>query len=163
MSFLQKSVVVHAPLSAVYDQWTRFEEFPRFMEGVEAVERLDDTHLHWRARIGGKQVRWTAQIREHVPERTLAWESTSGARNNGRVLFEPSGDGGTRVTLEVSVEPTGVVESIGEALGVVSRRVEHDLARFKAYIEARGTGSSPQVRPSAERDVPPDAMLPPIL
>lgn len=148
MSFIQKSTVVHAPVATVYDQWTRFEEFPRFMAGVESVQRLDDTHLRWAARIGGKPVRWTAEIRGRIPERSIGWESTSGARNRGRVLFERAEGDSTRVTLEVSVEPTGMVESLGEALGFVSHRLDGDLKRFKAYTERRDGPPPPPRSPS---------------
>jgi len=144
MSFIQKSIVARAPVAKVYDQWTRFEEFPRFMEGVESVRKVDDKHLHWSAKIGGKAVHWTAEIRDQITDRRIAWHSTSGAKNSGRVLFEPLEGGSTRVTLEVSIEPRGVFESIGEALGVVSHRVDGDLKRFKSHIEGQGAGMLPR-------------------
>jgi len=161
MSLIEKSIVVNAPVPTVYDQWTRFEEFPRFMEGVESVRRLDKGRLHWTAKIGGKTVEWTAVIREEVRDRTLAWASTSGAKNHGRVLFAPIEGGSTRVTLEAVIEPEGMVESIGEALGIVAHRVEGDLARFKAYIEDLGVGSTTrQERHDGAHLAPPADIVP---
>jgi uncharacterized membrane protein len=133
----ETSIVVDAPLGEVYNQWTQFEQFPRFMEGVEEVRQLDDRRLHWRASIGGKQKEWDAIIVDQVPDRRVAWKSTSGGQNAGAVLFDPF-DGGTRVTLKLVYEPEGATESIGDLLGFVTRRVESDLKRFKEFIEERG-------------------------
>jgi uncharacterized membrane protein len=137
-SCIQESILVDVPLSTAYDQWTQFEDFPRFMEGIESVKQLDDTHLHWCANIGGKKVEWSAEIVEQDPDRRIVWRSTSGSRNAGTVWFEPTSDRQTRVMLEVEYEPEGVVENVGDALGVVRRRVAGDLERFKEFIEKRG-------------------------
>src|SRR5437660_8527764 len=87
MATIEKSIEVNAPLRAVYNQWTQFEEFPRFMEGVKEVKQIDDTHLHWHAEIGGKDKDWDAVITEQVPDSIIAWRSVSGAENAGRVEF----------------------------------------------------------------------------
>ena len=135
---VEHSLEVNVPVRIAYNQWTQFESFPRFMEGVESVQQLDDQRLHWRAKIAGKDEEWDAAITEQVPDRVVAWQSTSGAPNGGRVMFEPAGEESTRVSLRMEYEPQGLVENVGDALGFVSRRVDGDLHRFKTFIEARG-------------------------
>jgi uncharacterized membrane protein len=137
MSRFEHVVTVDAPVREVYDQWTQFEEFPRFMEGVESVVQRDDRTLDWTAEIGGLRRRWTAQITDQTPDTRVAWKSTSGADNSGAVLFEPVGSDRTRVTLRMDVEPEGPIESAGDALGFVERRTKGDLERFKEFIEDR--------------------------
>jgi uncharacterized membrane protein len=138
MPRIEKSIDVNVPLSTAYNQWTQFEEFPLFMEGIEEVRQLDDKRLHWRAKIGGKQEEWDAEIVEQVPDQRVAWRSTSGAPNSGVVTFESLGTATTRVYLQLEYTPQTAVESAGDAAGVLSRRVEGDLRRFKEYIESRG-------------------------
>jgi uncharacterized membrane protein len=134
-----QSIDVEVPLSTAYNQWTQFEEFPRFMEGVKSVRQLDDTHLHWVAEVGGKEKEWDAEIAEQTPDERVAWHSTSGAPNAGVVTVHRLDDNTTRVTLQMEVEPEGVVETAGEALGFLDRQVKGDLQRFKVFIEALGT------------------------
>jgi uncharacterized membrane protein len=138
MERIVKSVEIDLPVSTVYNQWTQFEEFPRFMEGVKRVTQLDDKRLHWVAEIAGKEKEWEARITEQIPDRRIAWQSEAGEFTAGTVNFEPLGPNRTRVTLEMVYDPKGVVENIGDKLGVVSQRVENDLARFKEFIERRG-------------------------
>ncbi|MGH2354033.1 MAG: SRPBCC family protein [Chloroflexota bacterium] len=138
MATTEKSIDVNVPVRTAYNQWTQFEEFPQFMEGVREVKQLDDQRLHWRAEIGGKEEEWDALISEQTPDQRVAWRSTSGAQNAGVVTFLPLSDSQTRVTLEMTYEPQGFVENVGDALGMVSRRVESDLEHFKEFIEARG-------------------------
>ena len=138
MERLQKSIEVDRPLNQVYNQWTQFEEFPRFMEGVKSVKQLDETRLHWVAEIGGKEKEWTAKIIEQVPDHRIAWESESGEFTSGVVSFQSLGPNRTRVTLEIAYDPKGFVENAGDAIGVLSRRIENDLKRFKEFIENRG-------------------------
>src|SRR5262249_30871738 len=144
---------VGVPLSTAYNQWTQFEEFPRFMEGVESIRQLDDCRLHWRADVAGKTVEWQAKISEQIPDVRVSWRSVSGARNAGTVSFDRLGDRSTRITLELEYEPEGLVEDIGDFLGLVSRRAKGDLARFKEFIEKRGheTGAWRGTIPSSER------------
>jgi len=138
MSKVEKSIEVNVPLNTVYNQWTQFEEFPRFMEGIEEVRQLDDKRLHWRASIGGKREEWDAEIVQQVPDQRIAWRSTSGAPNAGVVTFESLAPATTRVQLQLEYTPQGPAESMGDAMGLLSRRVEGDLQRFKEYIESRG-------------------------
>jgi len=138
MASIEKSIEVKVPVHTAYNQWTQFEEFPRFMEGVEEVRQLDDTHLHWRAKIGGKEEQWDAVITEQIPDERIAWRNTSGAPNAGVITFHKLDPQRTKLMLQVDYEPQGAMENIGSALGVVGRRIEGDLERFKEFIESRG-------------------------
>jgi len=137
MSTINDSIEVKVPIRTAYDQWTQFEEFPRFMDGVESVTQLDDTHLEWTAEIGGQRRTWRAEIMEQESDRVVAWRSTEGARNAGTVSFERMDDDTTRVSLELDIEPEGPLETAGDVLGVVDRKVKGDLERFKEFIESR--------------------------
>jgi uncharacterized membrane protein len=137
MANYEKSIDVNVPLSTAYNQWTQFEEFPHFMEGVESVTQLDDKRLRWVAEIAGKREEWDALISEQKPDERVAWTSTSGAKNAGVVTFHYIDPNTTRIMLQLDYEPEGVVEKIGDLLGFVRRRVEGDLERFKKFIEAR--------------------------
>jgi uncharacterized membrane protein len=138
MEKIEKSIEVAAPVRAVYNQWTQFEEFPRFMAGVKEVRQLDDTHLHWHAEIWGKDKEWDAEITEQVPDQVIAWRSTSGAPNAGTVRFEPVSHERTRVRLTMEYQPEGAVEKTGDAVGVFSSRVQNSVEDFKKFIEKRG-------------------------
>lgn len=139
MDKVERSITVDVPVTTVYNQWTQFEEFPRFMSAVEEVRQEGDTHLFWKANIGGKTVEWEAEITEQEPDSRIAWKSTTGAHNAGIVTFEPAGAGGTVVNLTLEYEPQGFVENVGSTVGIVGSAVESDLERFKEFIESRGT------------------------
>jgi uncharacterized membrane protein len=141
MNRLERSIDVHVPVRVAYDQWTQFEDFPRFMEGVQRVVQLTDKTLAWTAEIGGQRREWTAEIVDQTPDTRVAWRSTSGERNDGAVLFEALADGGTRIVLRMEVEPDGPVETIGTALGFLDRRIQGDLERFKEFVENRGSAT----------------------
>jgi uncharacterized membrane protein len=136
-----ESINVNCPVSTVYNQWTQFEEFPSFMEGVESVKQTDDTHLHWVAEISGKRHEWDAEITEQRPDQVVAWRALDGHYNSGRVLFERIDDSTTKVTVEMEHETEGMVEALGSAIGADSRKVKGDLERFKGFIESRGAAS----------------------
>ncbi len=138
MSQIIETVDVAVPVRTAYDQWTQFEEFPLFMDGVESIEQIDDTHLAWTAKIAGIEKRWIAEITEQTPDSRIAWNAVEGATNAGVVTFHHLADDQSRVTLQLDVEPDGPVESVGDALGFVSRQAKGDLERFKTFIEARG-------------------------
>src|SRR5262245_40861041 len=126
---VEKSLTVDVPLSTAYNQWTQFEEFPRFMEGIKEVEQLDDARLFWVADINGERKEWYARITRQVPDEVLAWESEGGVLNNGTIVFKPVEDGKTELEVHMDYEAEGLKEQAGGALGVVSRRVEGDLKR----------------------------------
>jgi uncharacterized membrane protein len=138
MANITESIDVQVPVRTAYDQWTQFEEFPRFMDGVQSVDQIDDTHLHWVAEAGGKQHSWTAEITEQRPDERVAWKTTEGHGNSGVVTFHRLAEGETRVTVQMEHETEGLLEQIGSTLGMDSRRVQGDLERFKDLIESRG-------------------------
>ena len=140
MTKVEKSVEVAVPVSTAYNQWTQFEEFPRFMSGIEQVSQKDDTHLHWKAKIAGQTAEWDAEITEQVPDQVIAWRATGGAQNAGRVQFRGH-DEHTHVSLELDVEPQGAAQQVGDMLGVLEQQVRRDLARFKELIESRDEAS----------------------
>lgn len=139
MNSVEESIRIERPVKVVYDQWTQFEDFPHFMEGVKEVRQIDDSHLHWEVEMGGFIKTWEAEIIEQVPDQFIAWQSTEGPRSTGRVTFEPLADDATMVTLRMAYAPEGVVENLGALLGLVSLRIARDLQCFKDFIEARGT------------------------
>lgn len=141
MANMQKSIKVNVPVRQVYNQWTQFEDFPRFMEGVEEVRQIDDSHLHWCASIAGKDEEWDAVITQQEPDKEVAWRSTSGSENSGLIRFTPIDANQTLVTATMGYDPEGPIENVGDALGFVERRVEGDLARFKLFIESRGAAT----------------------
>ena len=138
MTTIERSIEVDVPTRVAYDQWTQFEEFPRFMEGVEQVRQLDDTHLHWEAEIAGVHREWDAEIVEQKPDARVSWRSIDGTRNAGTVTFAPLDVDRTAVVLQLDVEPEGFAEKAGGALGIIERRAKGDLERFKEFIESRG-------------------------
>jgi uncharacterized membrane protein len=137
MSTIEKSITVDVPISAAYNQWTQFEEFPRFMDGVVSVRQLDDRRLHWRTKIGGIEKEFDAEITEQVPDQRIAWRSRSGPNHGGVVTFHRLDDHHTRIMLQMEYAPEGALEKAGDLLGVASIRVQGDLERFKHFIESR--------------------------
>lgn len=162
---VEKSVVVNVPVSTAYNQWTQFEDFPQFMGGITSVTQLSDDRLEWVAEIAGVRRRWQAKVLEQVPDRKVSWAASEGATNAGEVTFQEVGTGQTSVHLTLEYEPEGVVETVGDKLGVVENQAEGDLERFKAFIEsesyatgawrgsvsggAAGTGGTPNVDDAA--------------
>jgi uncharacterized membrane protein len=138
---IDESLEVNVPVPVAYNQWTQFEDFPLFMEGVEHVQQLDDTRLHWVAKVGGKTAEWDAKILEQHPDRQISWISEDGKKTRGTVTFEPRGEGKTLVRLSMSYQAEGPVEQLGSAAGIDARRVRGDLDRFKELVEARGEES----------------------
>jgi uncharacterized membrane protein len=138
---ITESIEVDVPVSTAYNQWTQFEDFPLFMEGVEHVEQLDDTRLHWIAKVGGKTNEWDAKILEQHPDKQVSWISEDGKKTRGTVTFEPVGESRTRISLSMSYQAEGLTEALGSAVGLDERRVRGDLQRFKELIESRGAES----------------------
>ncbi len=137
-SKVEKSIDVEVPVRTAYNQWTQFEEFPKFMEGIEEIRQIDDKRMHWKAKIAGKIEEWDAEVTEQEPDKRIAWKNTTGADNAGVVTFHYLEANKTRVMLQMDYDPEGIVENLGDKLGFVSRRVEGDLERFKDFIEKRG-------------------------
>ena len=138
METIRESIEVDVPVSTAYNQWTQFEEFPRFMEGVERVQQLDDTHLRWEAEVGGKRREWEAEITEQKPDERVAWRSTDGKTNAGVVTFHRLDESRSKVMVQLDWQPEGMVEQVGAKAGADDRRVQGDLERFKELVESRG-------------------------
>jgi uncharacterized protein (TIGR02271 family) len=138
MSATTHSIEVDAPLRAVYNQWTQFEEFPRFMDGIEQVRQEGEKRLFWRARIGGNIKEWEAEITNQIPDERVAWESVDGSPNSGTVIFQSISPDRTKITATIEYEPEGILEKTGDALGIPSGRVQADLERFRHFMEERG-------------------------
>jgi uncharacterized membrane protein len=138
MSRFEESITVTVPVRVAYDQWTQFEEFPKFMDGVERVQQVTDKTLRWKASVAGRTKEWEAEIVDQTPDTRIAWKSTDGAENAGAVLFRSLGPDETEVTLKIDAEPDGAIETAGDALGFLQRRVHGDLERFKERIERQG-------------------------
>jgi uncharacterized membrane protein len=137
MPKIEDTIEVQVPVQQAYNQWTQFEDFPKFMEGIQSVQQLDDTHVQWVAEIRGESRQWTTQITEQRPDEKVAWKTIEGeVRNDGVVTFEPMGDAQTRVNVQMDVESDSKAENVaGDLLGVVKRQVRGDLERFKQLIE----------------------------
>jgi uncharacterized membrane protein len=137
-SSVQESIELNVPLSTAYNQWTQFEQFPKFMDSVHEVKQLDDTHLHWRANVAGKPKEWDAEITEQIPDKRIAWRSIGGVHNAGTVTFERVGANRTKVKLEMDYDPETAGEKLGDAVGAVKLTAKGNLKRFKELVEARG-------------------------
>lgn len=137
MSIIEKSVSVDVPVRTAYGQWTQFESFPVFMDGVEEVRQIDDNHLHWKAQIAGVKREWDAEIVDQTPDERITWRATDGTTNAGTVSFAATGDGTSKVTLRLEFEPQGVVEQVADALRLITLQTSSDLQEFKRFIEAR--------------------------
>jgi len=137
-SQIEQSIEVNVPVRTAYNQWTQFEEFPRFMDGVVEVRQLDDRRLFWRAKIGGVEKTWEAEITEQTPDARIAWHNVTGAKNAGVVTFHRLSDDRSKIMLQMAYDPEGFVENTGDVLGVASSRVKGDLQRFKEFIESHG-------------------------
>jgi uncharacterized membrane protein len=141
MSTIEQSIEVDVPVQTAYNQWTQFEEFPRFMEGVEEVRQLDDTHMHWVAEFGGRRHEWDAEITEQLSDERVAWRNTDGKENAGVVTFHKLDDHRSRVMVQMDFLPEGVWEKVGDKVGAPDRRIKGDLERFKEFVESRGSES----------------------
>ncbi|WP_030813564.1 SRPBCC family protein [Streptomyces sp. NRRL S-337] len=138
MSTVKETVDVEVPVRTVYNQWTQFEEFPQFMEGVEEIKQLDDRHNHWTTKIGGIRREFDTEIIDQLPDERIAWRTTGGdTRQRGVVSFQRLDDSHTRVQLVMEVEPTGTAEKTADMVGLIDHRTKGDLQRFKKYIEQR--------------------------
>ncbi|WP_448319861.1 SRPBCC family protein [Streptomyces sp. CO7] len=140
MSVIEESIEVRVPVHTAYNQWTQFETFPEFMSGVERIEQRTDTLTHWVTKVDGVKREFDAEITEQIPDECVSWTTVDGdTKQEGRVTFQPVAPGATRVNLHMRLQPEGAAEKIGDKLGFVGRNAKADLARFKTFIEERGT------------------------
>ena len=138
MSSVEESIEVNVPVSTAYNQWTQFEDFPKFMESVHEVRQLDNKRLHWRADVAGKENEWDAEITEQIPDKKIAWRSMSGPPNGGVVTFQKISPNTTRITLKMEYQPEGPLEQLGDFFGAMRMEARSNLQRFKELLEARG-------------------------
>ncbi|MFB0614389.1 SRPBCC family protein [Streptomyces sp. AGS-58] len=142
MSTVKEAVEVDVPVHTAYNQWTQFEEFPHFMEGVEEVTQLDARHSHWTTKVAGVRREFDTEIVDQLADERITWRTTTGdTRQKGTVRFERLDDSHTKVELVMEVEPSGAAEKVADMVGMIDRRVKGDMQRFKQYIEERGTES----------------------
>ncbi|MGI8651777.1 MAG: SRPBCC family protein [Geodermatophilaceae bacterium] len=141
MSTVTESVDVEVPIKVAYDQWTQFESFPQFMDGVEEIRQLDDTHTHWVVKVGGVTREFDATITEQHPEERVAWRTDDGPNHAGVVTFHRLDDNQTRVTAQMDIDPEGFVENVADKVGILDRKVKGDMKRFKEFIESRGSAT----------------------
>jgi uncharacterized membrane protein len=141
MASITKSVDVDVPVSTAYNQWTQFSSFPQFMNGVDEITQVDNTHQHWKTSIGGQQREFDTEITEQHPDERVAWKSTDGTTHAGVVTFHKLSDATTRITAQIDWQPEGLVEKAGAIVGVDDHQVNSDLQRFKEFIESRGAES----------------------
>lgn len=153
MTTVEESIEVAVPVTTAYNQWTQFEEFPRFMEGVEQVKQISDTRNHWKADIAGVEREFDTEITEQRPDERIAWCTVDGPKQAGVVTFHRLGDDKSKVMLQMEFDPEGIAEQVGDKLGFVKRRVKGDLERFKEFIESRG-GETGAWRGEVERPKP---------
>jgi uncharacterized membrane protein len=137
-SSTEATVEVDVPVRTAYNQWTQFEDMPKFMDSVHEVRQLDDKHLHWRASVAGKEEEWDAEITEQIPDERIAWRSVTGVRNAGVVTFHKISDNRTRIKLQMDYAPASLDEKLGDALGLVKMQTKANLKRFKDFVEKRG-------------------------
>lgn len=136
---IEEHVDVDVPVTTAYNQWTQFESFPQFMDGVDTVTQTDDTHLHWKISIGGVKREFDAEITEQTPDQRIAWRVTKGTGHAGVVTFHKLSDTATRVNLQIDTAPEGIVEKVGDALHLTDANARGDLKHFKQFIESRGS------------------------
>ncbi len=139
MSTVTESVDVDVPITTAYDQWTQFESFPQFMDGVEEIRQIDDTHNHWVIKVAGVTREFDATITEQHPEERIAWRADDGPNHAGVVTFHRLDDNKTRVTAQMDIDPEGFVENVADKAGILDRRIKADMKRFKEFIESRGS------------------------
>lgn len=151
MSTITESVDVAVDVSTAYNQWTQFESFPQFMEGVDEIRQVDDTHTHWMTSIGGITREFDATITEQLPDERVAWRSDSGPEHAGVITFHRLDDAATRVTAQIDIDPEGFVENVADKLGILDQRIKSDMRRFKDFIESRGGEETGAWRGSVQR------------
>jgi uncharacterized membrane protein len=138
-SSVEESIEVNVPVGTAYNQWTQFEEFPKFMDSVQEVRQQDNKHLHWRAEVAGKEKEWDAEITEQIPDKRIAWRSVDGVGNGGVVTFHKISDSVTRIMLQMEYQPEGMLEQLGDAIGAVRMEARGNLQKFKELLESRGS------------------------
>ena len=140
MSQIIETVDVNVPVSVAYNQWTQFEEFPKFLDEVESIQQVTDVLTVWKVKVGPVEREFEANITEQHPDERVAWNSTGGEVDHaGVVTFHKLADTQSRVTVQLDWEAKGLLEHLGAAIGVDNHAVKADLKNFKEFIEKQGT------------------------
>lgn len=140
MSQIIETIDVDVPVTTSYNQWTQFESFPNFLSFVESINQIDETHNHWKVKIGSVEREFDAEITEQHPDERVAWTSIGGeVKQAGVVTFHKLSDSTSRVSVQLDWEPEGFVEKVGAAIGIDNASVKSDLRNFKKFIESEGT------------------------
>jgi uncharacterized membrane protein len=137
-SSIVETIEIGVPVRTAYNQWTQFEDFPQFMDSVKEIRQLDDKHLHWRANVAGEEKEWDAEITEQIPDKRIAWQSTTGVPNGGVATFHKISDNTCRVTVQMDYQPENAAEKLGDAFGAVRMELRGNLQKFKEMLESRG-------------------------
>lgn len=137
-SSIVETIEINVPVRSAYNQWTQFEDFPQFMASVHEIRQLDDKHLHWKANVAGEEKEWDVEITEQIPDKRIAWQSTTGVPNGGVATFHKISDNECRVTVQMDYQPEGALEKIGDAFGAVRMELRGNLQKFKEMLESRG-------------------------
>ncbi|MET1072283.1 MAG: SRPBCC family protein [Umezawaea sp.] len=151
MSTITESVDVKATVTAAYNQWTQFESFPRFMDGVQEITQIDDTHTHWKISVAGLTKEFDATITEQHPDERVAWTTESGPTHAGVITFHRLDETTTRVTAQMDIDPDGFIENVADKLGVLDRKVKGDMQRFKTFMEFRDGQETGEWRGDVDR------------
>lgn len=146
METISASIDVRVPVRVAFEQWARFEDFPRFIPDLQEVRRLDERHVLWRARVLGVPLEWQSEITQQIPDQRMTWKSTQGPRSAGHIEFDPLSSRSTRVTLQVSFDTEGVVPVLADLANAAPERLYAELEHYKRYLEQglggrRGAGA----------------------
>lgn len=140
-SAVVETIEINVPVRTAYNQWTQFEDFPQFMASVKEIRQLDDKHLRWKANVAGEDKEWDVEITEQIPDKRIAWQSTTGVPNGGVATFHKISDNTCRVTVQMDYQPEGALEKVGDAFGAVRMELRGNLQKFKEMLESRGKES----------------------
>src|SRR3954454_14940040 len=132
---IQQDIDIGVPLKTAYNQWTQFEEWPKFMHRLEQVSQEDETHVAFKAKIWGISKEFEAEIVEQRPDERIKWRVTKGMTHAGVVTFHKLADRLTRIEVTLDVQPGSPLEKAARGMRHIKRAVRADLARFKAYVE----------------------------
>ena len=155
MKTIEESIEIEVPVSTAYNQWTQFESFPKFMDGVKRVDQHDDTRLHWVAEIGGDEREWDAEITEQHPDHRVAWKALNEEGPNGVVTFHKLGDSNTKVMVQMEYEPEGITESIGSFVGLTTTvsRATSSRSRSSSSLAAPRVARGAETSTRTERSL----------
>ena len=134
MAFIDRTIEIAADVHGVYEAWTAFADYPKFMETIETVSLVQDDRLHWVAVIEDDIFEWDAAIIDPVQDERVGWQAIDG-RETGEVRFEKLTAGTTKVTYQLEYDPAGWEGKADTVRHWMRRRVDQDLDHFKKMVE----------------------------